>query len=259
MTLPFGIGAFCVTRLQALIKGRKQFGPFFQLPHPRVPTKAPRAFLVAIGPFFNSKVLGNPSAWRPVSIGPGGPKNSAVRRLGMGVIRMTGDQHAHYRHLLLPPLQRRSIDANGSKLISLAREFVGNWPIGQQIDLWASVRRLMRTFAIGVLFGDDRENGYPISDMIHACLDDNWSWKIARLPGANTGNTLLSHVTRFGGASNAALSLGRAASEAILTSVTSCPLSSTIQTKMAALLATNRSWAIRRPCSALLTRLAKMP
>jgi len=168
--------------LQALIKGRKQFGPFFQLPHPRVPTKAPRAFLVAIGPFFNSKVLGNPSAWRPVSIGPGGPKNSAVRRLGVGVIRMTGDQHAHYRHLLLPPLQRRSIDANGSKLISLARESVGNWPIGQQIDLWASVRRLMRTFAIGILFGDDRENGYPISDMIHASLDYNWSWKIAACP-----------------------------------------------------------------------------
>lgn len=168
--------------LQALIKSRAQFGPFFQLPHPRLPTRPRRTFLVGIGSAFNSEVLANPAAWRPVSIGPGGPKNSAARRLGMGIIRMTGERHAHYRRLLLPPLQRRSIDANGGKLVSLARESVGNWRVGQPIDLWANVRRLMRTFAIGVLFGDDRQNGYPISDMIYEGLEYNWSWKIAACP-----------------------------------------------------------------------------
>ncbi len=168
--------------LQALIRSRGQFGPFIQLPHPRFPTKPRRAFMVAIGPAFNGEVLANPATWRPVSIGPGGKKNSALRRLSMGLIRMTGERHAHYRRLLLPPLQRRSIDANGARLIDLARESIGTWQLGQPIDLWANVRSLTRTFAIGVLFGDDRDHGYPISDMINASIENNWSWKIAICP-----------------------------------------------------------------------------
>jgi cytochrome P450 len=176
--------------LQTLIKSRAKFGPFIQLPYPTpvmLVIKPRRTILVAIGPAFNSEVLGNPAAWRPVNIGPGGKKNSAARRLSMGIIRMTGERHAYYRRLLLPPLQRRSIDANGSKLVNLARESVGNWPVGQPIDLWANVRRLTRTFAIGVLFGDDREYGYPISDMITEAIQHNLSWKTAafqiRIPG----------------------------------------------------------------------------
>jgi cytochrome P450 len=168
--------------LQALIKSREKFGPFFELPHPRFPTRPPRSFVVGIGSTFNNEVLANPTVWRPVSIGPGGPKNTAARRLGQGLIRMTGEQHNHYRRLLLPPLQRRSIDSNGGKLVSLARETVGNWTVGQPIDLWANIRRLMRTFAIGVLFGDDRADGYPVSDMINEGLKYNWSWRIAAFP-----------------------------------------------------------------------------
>src|SRR5260221_10752668 len=163
--------------LQALIKSRAQFGPFIQLPHPRFPTKPRRAFLVAIGPAFNSEVLANPAAWRPVNIGPGG----AARRISMALIRMAGERRAHYRGLSLPSLHRRCIEANGTKLAKLARESIGNWQVGQPIDLWANVRRRMRTFAIGVLFGDDRENGYPISDMINQGIE-NWSWKTIAFP-----------------------------------------------------------------------------
>src|SRR5258708_31024536 len=83
--------------------------------------------------------------------------------------------------LKLQTLHRRSIDANGTKLAKLARESIGNWQVGQPIDLWANVRRLMRTFAIGVLFGDDREDGYPISDMINEGIV-NWSWKTIAFP-----------------------------------------------------------------------------
>src|SRR5260221_143040 len=98
-------------------------GPLIQLPDPRLPTQPLRAFLVAIGPALNSEVLANPAPWRPVNIGPGG----AARRLSMGIIRMTGERHAYYRRLLSPPLQRRSIDANGTKLAKLARESIANW------------------------------------------------------------------------------------------------------------------------------------
>ncbi len=62
--------------------------------------------ILAAGPEFNNEVLSNPEVWRPVSIFPGGPRNSAARRLGAGLARMSGARHAHYRRLMLPPLAR---------------------------------------------------------------------------------------------------------------------------------------------------------
>ena len=181
--------------LQAVAKIYATHGPFIQLPHPRAPARERRVLLVAIGPAFNREVLDNPNAWRTVDIGPGGPKYSAARRLTQGIIRMTGRQHSHYRRLLLPPLQRKSIDAMGADMVSLAQEQVACWQAHQPIDLWAHVKKLLRTFAIGLLFGDDRSQGYPIADMINQTLDNNWSWKISACP-VNLAGTPYYHMLR---------------------------------------------------------------
>lgn len=168
--------------LHAVAGIRATHGPFVKLPHPRLPTKAAKAFVIAIGPEFNREILGNPTAWRPVSIGPPGPKSSAVRRLGQGIISMTGRQHEHYRRLLLPPLQRNNIEAMGAGMICLAEEQVDSWPVHRPIDLWAHAKKLLRTFAIGLLFGDDRSRGYPIADMINQGTDCSWSLKVLGCP-----------------------------------------------------------------------------
>jgi cytochrome P450 len=153
--------------LQTMVQSRAAYGPFIQLPHPRFFTNTPRPFLVAIGADFNREVLGDPTAWRPVHLGPDGRKHSASRRVGMGLIRMRGRQHEHYRRLISRPLQPRNVNAMGADMVRLAEEEVAAWPVGQVIDLWAQTQRLMRTLAIGLLFGDDRTHGYPIADMIN--------------------------------------------------------------------------------------------
>jgi cytochrome P450 len=139
-------------------------------------------FLLAIGPEFNRAVLGAPAEWRPVRLVPGGPRNSAMRRLAHGIFRMVGRQHAHYRRLLLPPLRRTSVEAMGDAMVRLAGEEIGRWQPGRPVDLWAEVRRLMRGMAIGLLFGDDRERGFPIADMIGRLLKLNWSLHVAACP-----------------------------------------------------------------------------
>src|SRR5262245_27488710 len=90
--------------LRVMMQTRAKYGPFVQLPHPGLPGAAPRTFLIAIGPSFNREVLGNPQTWRPVSITAGARKGTAARRLTLGIIKMTGRQHEHYRQLLVPPL-----------------------------------------------------------------------------------------------------------------------------------------------------------
>lgn len=166
--------------LQAISRSHAQYGSLIQLPYPRSSRNGkPRAFVVAIGPEFNREVLGDPAAWRPINIGPPGPKNSAVRRLARGILGMTGRKHEHYRKLLSPPLQR---SARAADMIGLADEELDSWPIDEPIDLAARARKLVRTFAIGLLFGDDRAHGYPIADMISEGTACNFSWKIFACP-----------------------------------------------------------------------------
>jgi cytochrome P450 len=137
---------------------------------------------LAAGPEFNNEVLSNPPAWRPVSIFPGGPRNSATRRLGAGLARMNGARHAHYRRLMLPPLRKGSVEALGDRMIRLADEEIAAWPSGETIDLWELVCRLMHTFAIGLLFGNDRERGYPVAEMISDLFALKWSPKVRACP-----------------------------------------------------------------------------
>ena len=166
--------------LQALTRSYASHGPFLKLPYPRVSRKsAGRSFVVTIGSELNREILGNPTAWRPINIGPPGPNNSAPRRLARGILGMTGRKHEHYRRLLSPPLQR---SARAPEMVRLAEEEVASWPMGKPIDLAAHVRKLVRTFAIGLLFGDDRSHGYPIADMINAGTNLNFSWKIFACP-----------------------------------------------------------------------------
>ncbi|HEY6259027.1 MAG TPA: cytochrome P450 [Xanthobacteraceae bacterium] len=138
--------------------------------------------ILAAGAEFNNEVLSNPAVWRPVSIFPGGPKNSAARRLGAGLARMNGPRHAHYRRLMLPPLRKNSVEALGERMAALAEEEIAAWPSGETIDLWERVCRLMHTFAIGLLFGDDRARGYPIADMVSHLFALKWSPAVRACP-----------------------------------------------------------------------------
>ena len=166
--------------IQAMAHSYKTHGPFLKLPYPSVREKGTRALVIAIGAKFNREVLGNPTAWRPVNIGPPGPRDSSVRRLNRGILGMTGAQHKHYRRLIVPPLQR--IDDKGAQMIRLAEEQVDSWPMDKPIDLDAHTKKLVRTFAIGLLFGDDRPHGYPVADRINQLTKCNFSWRIFACP-----------------------------------------------------------------------------
>src|SRR5215813_14816424 len=119
--------------------------------------------ILTAGAAFYRELLSDPETWRGVSLLPGGPKNSAARRMSLGLTRMTGYRHAHYRKLLLSPLHRTSVKALIEDMAKLAETEVASWPVGETIDLWEYSRRLMRGFAVELLFGGKGEQGYSIA------------------------------------------------------------------------------------------------
>ena len=145
--------------------------PFIR--RPRAPLLNVPLVLTA-GAAFNRELLSDPETWRGVSLLPGGPRNSAARRLSQGLTRTTGHQHAHYRKLVAPPLRRASVNALAEKMARLAEAEVASWPAGKTIDVWEFPRRLMRSFAVELLFGGNSEHGYSIADAVSRLMEDKW-------------------------------------------------------------------------------------
>src|SRR5262249_47950828 len=51
---------------------------------------------------------------------------------------------------------------------------VASWPAGETSDIWESPRRLMRSFAVDLLFGGNSEEGYFIADAVSGLMEGKW-------------------------------------------------------------------------------------
>jgi cytochrome P450 len=165
-----------------------ELGPFVILTAPirwpirwRNPHRKP-VLVSGIGPDFNREVLDDPITWRTVPLGPGGPRNSASRRVSVGIFNMHEDKHKYYRHLLIPPLSRKTINAQSGQIGDVAAAEVERWPLNETIDLWAYSRALIQTLAISLLFGNDRERGIPIAELVDRLYSHTFSWKVFMCP-----------------------------------------------------------------------------
>jgi hypothetical protein len=119
----------------------------------------------------------------------------------------------------------------GADMMRLADEQVGSWPVQQPVDLLAYAKKLVRTFAIGLLFGDDRAHGYPIADLINQGTDHNWSWKIFAFPVKVPGTPFYEMLRKA--EMNAASWNGRNTNVEGSMAATCCPSWSTALTRMA--------------------------
>jgi cytochrome P450 len=131
--------------------------------------------ILTAGAAVNREVLNKPRTWRAVSLLPGGPRGSAARRMNDNLTRMTGRRHAHYRKLISAPLRKASVETQAPDIFRLAQEAVASWPLGIPIDLRSHVYRLVRLVTIDLLFGGDREHGYPIADTASHVMERKWS------------------------------------------------------------------------------------
>lgn len=131
--------------------------------------------VLTAGAAFHRELLSDPATWRGVSLLPGGPRHSAARRMSAGLTRMTGRRHAHYRSLIAPALRKGRVDALVGHMAELAQAEVAALRVGEPTDLWELTRRLMRRFAVELLFGGNPE-GYQIADLVSRLMESKWGW-----------------------------------------------------------------------------------
>ncbi len=163
-------------------------GPFVILEE-ALPLVRPRRIILLSVPLvltagapFNSELLSAPDKWRGTSLLPGGPRGSAARRMNAGLTRLTGEQHTRYRKLLLPPLRRANVEAMAATMARLAQAEVASWPVGEEIELWDHVHRIMRLFAVELLFGGRSEQNCAIADLVSRVMERKWDWRAFAFP-----------------------------------------------------------------------------
>jgi len=151
--------------------------------------------VLTAGAAFNSELLSNTAIWRSISALPGGPRGSAARRMSVGLTRLTGEPHAHYRKLLLPPLRKASVEALATNMARLAEAETASWPLDQPIDLWQHLRRIMQIFSVELLFGGGSEEGRAIAALAGRMMETKWDRRASALP-INLPNTAYRRVVR---------------------------------------------------------------
>jgi cytochrome P450 len=180
--------AFARDPLIATRRMHDAFGPFVLLdealpfirPTRTVMLSVPLVF--AAGAAFHAELLSDPDIWRGVSLLPGGPKDTAARRIGVGLTRLTGDQHEHYRKLVLQPLRRGNVEAIAARMAQIADAEVASWPLGETVDLWERARRVMRSLALDLLFGGEDDESGAIADLVSALMERKWTVAATALP-----------------------------------------------------------------------------
>jgi cytochrome P450 len=170
-----GYFRFLVDPVVAMREAYAAYGPFVIVAAPLRIGPLRRSVVLAAGARFNREVLGDPAMWRTIHIMAIDRKDTAARRVGFGIISMTGPRHAHYRRLMVAPLRRPNVDALGERMALLAEQAIERWPVGQPFDLWSHVRGLMQSLAIALLFGDDREHGLAVAHLVNQRLQFKWT------------------------------------------------------------------------------------
>jgi len=143
-----------------------------QYPHSR--RARPKILACVADPGLYRMVASNAEAWRSVNVGMRAFKNHAANRLNLGVTRLRGPQHAHYRRLLALPLSKPAVAGMSLKMATIAASKVETWPRNRAIDLVPLAGGLMQDFAIGLLLGDDRARALPVAKMIGGAAAAAW-------------------------------------------------------------------------------------
>jgi cytochrome P450 len=179
---------FALDPLMGTRRAFEAFGPCVilaeALPLPRANriTTLGVPLVLTAGAGFYSELMSSPETWRGVNVLPGGPKKSAARRMSAGLMRLTGEQHTHFRKLLAAPLRRTRVEALTKNMARLAETETASWPVGKNIDLWEYVRRLLQAFAVEFLFGGGDEQSRAIVQLGCRMMERKWDWRAMAFP-----------------------------------------------------------------------------
>jgi cytochrome P450 len=140
----------------------------------------------AFGPDYNQVLLSKPDVFYSNRFTLPGPKNSAQRRLGLGLITVNGEQHKCHRRLVLPAFQKKAGEHHLAVLVAATERLLENWGPGQLRDMAGEMAQLAWHVTSQALFGvDDVEAACRLGRLTDDFLERNTSLGLSGLLPVN--------------------------------------------------------------------------
>lgn len=144
----------------------REHGPFIRAELPfRIKGGSSRVDLIADADLYRT-VMSDSELWRNVQITWDGLPNHASSRLSMGMTRLKGERHEHYRKMFIAPLKRPVVAAMSPEMARVAAGEMAKWPRNRPVDLQHAVTVMTTKLAVALLFGSDFDRALPITDLI---------------------------------------------------------------------------------------------
>jgi len=91
--------------------------------------------------------------------------------MGLTMTRLRGQQHAHYRRLMTPPLTKSAVFAHADAMYSIASRHVEKWKVDEPVDFAQLGMTLMQDLSVTLLFGEDFKFAGPAAHLIQDSVD----------------------------------------------------------------------------------------
>lgn len=127
----------------------------------------PRGMVFAFGAKYNQQVLSDADTYLNAPITMPGPKDSANRRISMGILSMSGERHKFFRRLMTPAFHVRTIPSFQPVILQLLEDQLESWKDGGVVDVSKEMTRLMKLFSIKMLLGlEDSKQALALADLM---------------------------------------------------------------------------------------------
>jgi cytochrome P450 len=144
----------------------EKYGPFVRVELPfKTKGGSRRVSMIADADLYKT-VMSDSELWRNVQITWGGLPNHASSRLSLGMTRLKGERHEHYRKMFIAPLKRPAVAAMSPQMAEVAAQEMAKWPRNQPVDLQHAMTVMTTKLAVALLFGNDFDRALPITDLI---------------------------------------------------------------------------------------------
>lgn len=148
-------GRFGMSPINTMRRIRDRYGPLTEVKFGSLMGKRAKRYVLAIGPRYNKRVLGDPATFQSIGVMLPGPKDSAQRRISNGLLGPSGARHTHYRRMLLPPLRRTAVDVLASRMGEIVDREIKDWPLNTPVDLFPLIKQVTLIVALETLFPAD--------------------------------------------------------------------------------------------------------
>ncbi len=131
------------------------------------------ARVFAFGPHYNEALLRDTRLFHRCGFTLEGPANSALSRLGHGLVAQNGDEHRHDRRLLMPAFRRARIGGYRDDIVAITAHILDGWRIGEHRDIWRDMRGLTRRLVGAILFGLEPDEAAQLGALMARWLELN--------------------------------------------------------------------------------------